>query len=199
FEFTPASDLSGALAAAPGAQGLLLDLDFRRTDPARLVDESGAARAQRGAGERARLSEVQGILILRALRSRGVRLPALLCADLDDAERTERLQSDLAPLEIVPGSEGVFAREHERRALAAPEQVLDTLAPDDSAHRPRRSGAVVAEKLTAQIAAHRLARRVREERLPEHDPLDLRDERAESDQSRHGGHRGIFRPIQERL
>ena len=39
FEFTPASDLSDALAAAPGAQGLLLDLDFRRTDPARLVDE----------------------------------------------------------------------------------------------------------------------------------------------------------------
>ena len=29
--------------------------------------------------------------------------------DLDDAERTARLQSDLAPLEIVPGSEGVFA------------------------------------------------------------------------------------------
>jgi len=109
FEFTPASDLSGALAAAPGAQGLLLDLDFRRTDPARLVDESGSAGAPRAAGERARLSEVQGILILRALRSHGVLLPALLCADLDDAERTERLQSDLAPLEIVPGSEGVFA------------------------------------------------------------------------------------------
>jgi len=119
FEFTPASDLSGALAAAPGAQGLLLDLDFRRTDPARLVDESGEAQPQRAAGERARLSEVQGILILRALRSRGVLLPALLCADLDDAERTARLQSDLAPLEIVPGSEGVFAiAERMRRATA---------------------------------------------------------------------------------
>jgi hypothetical protein len=109
FEFTPASDLDGALAAIPGAQGLLLDLDFRRTDPARLVDESGVAQPQRAAGERARLSEVQGIFILRALRSRGVLLPALLCADLDDAERVARLQSDLAPLQIVPGSEGVFA------------------------------------------------------------------------------------------
>ena len=107
FEFVPAGDLQEVLRAAPGAAGILLDLDFRRTDPARLVDESGAARAQLVAGERTRLAEVQGVLILRALRRRGVRLPALLCADLDDPAQASRLEDELRPLAVVPGSEGV--------------------------------------------------------------------------------------------
>ena len=110
FAFERAGHFAEALALVSRGRGLLLDLDFRRTSPALLVDE-------RGASAPSALAEVQGILILRALRSRGVRLPALLCADLDDAERTARLQSDLAPLEIVPGSEGVFAiAERMRRA-----------------------------------------------------------------------------------
>ena len=50
---------------------------------------------------------MQGILILRALRSRGVRLPALLFADLDDADRTTRLEAELAPLQVVSSSEGL--------------------------------------------------------------------------------------------
>jgi hypothetical protein len=107
FEFVPAGDLQEVLRAAPGAAGILLDLDFRRTDPARLVDESGAARGQLVAGERTRLAEVQGVLILRALRRRGVRLPALLCADLDDPAQASRLEDELRPLAVVPGSEGV--------------------------------------------------------------------------------------------
>lgn len=98
FEFVRAAGFTDALRALPGAAGLLLDLDFKRA--AALVDEHGAPASRAAA-------EVQGILILRALRSRGVRLPALLFADLDDAQRVQRLQSELAPLEIVSSSEGL--------------------------------------------------------------------------------------------
>lgn len=107
FEFVPAGDLEDVLRALPGAAGLLLDLDFRRADPAGLVDESGTARTRLAAGERSRLAEVQGVLILRALRGRGVGLPALLCADLDDPAQARRLEQELAPLAIVPGNEAV--------------------------------------------------------------------------------------------
>jgi hypothetical protein len=107
FEFVAAGDLQDVLQALPGAAGLLLDLDFHRADPARLVDESGIARARLAAGERSRLAEVQGVLILRALRGRGVGLPALLCADLDDPAQVQRLEAELRPLSVVPGNEGV--------------------------------------------------------------------------------------------
>jgi hypothetical protein len=98
FEFVRAAGFAEALQALPGASGLLLDLDFRRA--ALLVDEHGAPASRASA-------EVQGILILRALRSRGVKLPALLFADLDDAQRIGRLESELAPLEILSSSEGL--------------------------------------------------------------------------------------------
>ncbi|MFL5313227.1 MAG: hypothetical protein ACJ79H_22565 [Myxococcales bacterium] len=107
FEFVPAGDLQDALRASEGASGILLDLDFRRADPARLVDESGTTRARLAAGERSRLAEMQGVLILRALRGRGSALPALLCADLDDPSQARRLEEELKPLAVVPGSEGV--------------------------------------------------------------------------------------------
>ena len=116
FEFVPASDLQEVLRALPGAVGLLLDLDFRRADPARLLDESGTARPRLAAGERRRLAEVQGVLILRALRGRGVTLPALLCADVDDPAQAQRLEQELAPLAVVPGNESV-ARIGERLRL----------------------------------------------------------------------------------
>ena len=107
FEFVPAGDFQTALRCAHDACGIILDLDFRRTDPALLVDESGASRGRVSAGERNRLAEVQGVLILRALRARGVALRALLCADLDDAAQARRLEDELRPLEIVAGSESV--------------------------------------------------------------------------------------------
>jgi len=116
FEFVPAGDLQDVLRAAGEAKGLLLDLDFRRADPARLVDETGTARARLAAGERTRLAEVQGVLILRALRGLGIALPALLCADLDDPAQARRLEEELKPLAVVPGSEGV-ARIGERLRL----------------------------------------------------------------------------------
>lgn len=107
FEFAAAANLQDVLGLAPGASGIVLDLDFRRAEPARLVDESGTAHPRLAAGERTRLAELQGVLILRALRRRGIALPALLCADLDDAAQARRLEAELAPLSVVPGSESV--------------------------------------------------------------------------------------------
>jgi hypothetical protein len=100
FRFARAGHFAEALALAPGAHALLLDLDFRRTAPALLVDE-------RGRPDPRCALEVQGILILRALRSRGVTLPAVLFADLDDRAHAAMLESELAPLRIVPSSEGL--------------------------------------------------------------------------------------------
>jgi hypothetical protein len=100
FTFARAGHFAEALALLPQAAGLLLDLDFRRTAKSALVDE-------RGAPAPASAAEVQGILILRALRGRGVKLPALLFADLDDAARATRLETELAPLRIVSSSEGL--------------------------------------------------------------------------------------------
>ena len=107
FEFVGARDFATALRCATGADGIILDLDFRRTEPAQLVDESGSSHAQLPPGERRRLAEMQGVLILRALRRRGVAIRALLCADLDDPAQVRRLEDELRPLEIVPGSESV--------------------------------------------------------------------------------------------
>jgi hypothetical protein len=100
FQFVRAGHFQQALALAPGAEGLLLDLDFRRTPLALLVDESGAPDPRAAA-------EVQGILILRALRARGVKLGAILFADLDDAAHAERLEAELTPLRVVPASVGL--------------------------------------------------------------------------------------------
>jgi hypothetical protein len=113
FRFARAGHFAEALQLAPDARGLLLDLDFRRTPPALLVDETGAPAP-------ARAAEVQGILLLRALRSRGVKLPALLFADLDDPERAARLQIELAPLQIVPSGEGLPRIAERLREISAP-------------------------------------------------------------------------------
>jgi len=107
FEFVPAPDFAGALDACAGADGLLLDLDFRRTPPERLVDEAGASSPTRDAGARRRLAESQGILVLRALRGQGVTLPAILFADLGDPEQARFLERSLAPLAIAPSSLGL--------------------------------------------------------------------------------------------
>ena len=106
-ELVPATDFDSALEASAGARGLLLDLDFRRTPTERLVDESGATSPARDAGTRQRLAASQGILILRALRARGVRVPAILFADLADAEQARILERSLAPLAIAPSSLGL--------------------------------------------------------------------------------------------
>jgi len=106
FELLPARDFSGAAAAAPAADGILLDLDFRRTPPDQLVDERGPAPTPLDAGTRARLAETQGILILRRLRAGGVALPAVLFADLDEAQRAF-LERTLAPLTVAGSRLGI--------------------------------------------------------------------------------------------
>ncbi len=101
FDFLPAQDWAEARAAAAGAAGVLLDLDFRRTPPERLVDERGPAPTPLDAGTRARLAETQGILILRQLRAAGIGCPAILFADFEDAEQRRYLEATLAPLTIA--------------------------------------------------------------------------------------------------
>ena len=100
FDFLPAHDFEEARAAAAEADGILLDLDFRRTPADRLVDEQGPAPSPLDAGTRARLAETQGILILRRLRAAGVARPAVLFADLEDGQRTF-LERTLAPLSVA--------------------------------------------------------------------------------------------------
>ncbi len=105
FRFLRAGSFGEVLAGLAGpVQVLVLDLDFRRTPPALLVDERGEPVP---AAEAARVAAVEGILLLRALRARGLRLPALLCADLDDPEQEQRLCQELSPLEVSPSTEGM--------------------------------------------------------------------------------------------
>lgn len=106
FDFLPARHFAEALGVAAGADGLLLDLDFRRTPPENLVDERGPAPAPLDAGTRARLVETQGILILRRLRAAGMTTPAVLFADLDDGQRAF-LERALAPLTVADSRLGL--------------------------------------------------------------------------------------------
>jgi hypothetical protein len=107
FDFLPAHDFDEARAVAADADGLLLDLDFRRTPADRLVDEQGSAPAPMDAGTRTRLAETQGILILRRLRAAGVALPAILFADLEDTAQLAFLTRTLAPLTVAGSRMGI--------------------------------------------------------------------------------------------
>ena len=107
FDFLPAHDFDEARTALADADGLLLDLDFRRTPADRLVDEQGPAPASMDKGTRVRLVETQGILILRRLRAAGVALPAVLFADLDDAGQLAFLTRTLAPLTVAGSRLGI--------------------------------------------------------------------------------------------
>lgn len=107
FDFVAAPDFAAARAAVQGADGLLLDLDFRRTPPDRLVDEQGRTAAALDAGTRSRLAETQGILILRRLRDEGITTPAILFADVDDPGQAAFLRRTLAPLSLASSRLGV--------------------------------------------------------------------------------------------
>jgi hypothetical protein len=113
------SALTAALGAHASARGLVLDLDFRRTPAAELVDEAGAALVSPSAGEQQRVAAVQGLFILRALRGRGVALPALLCTDIDDPAQLAHLEQELSPLAVVPSSESLPRLALRLRTLAA--------------------------------------------------------------------------------
>jgi hypothetical protein len=119
FTFVGAPDFARAAAEARDACGLLLDLDFRRTPRDRLVDEDGPAPASLDAETANRLAAAQGILILRQLRAAGATLPAILFADLDDAEQARFLEATLAPLVIVSSHTGLREIAALMRAAAA--------------------------------------------------------------------------------
>jgi ParB-like chromosome segregation protein Spo0J len=102
-----------------GGLGILLDLDFRRTSAADLVDEEGATHDLLADGERRRLADMQGILILRALRGAGISAPAILFADLDEPSRGDYLECTLAPLSILPSSASLLSIAQHIRALTA--------------------------------------------------------------------------------
>jgi len=117
FRFLRAGSFAEVAAALAGpVRVLVLDLDFRRTPPALLVDEEGGPVP---AADAARVAAVEGILLLRALRARGLRVPALLCADLDDPEQERRLCAELAPLEISASTEGMPDLARRLRRLSA--------------------------------------------------------------------------------
>ncbi len=108
YDFVRASYLAeaeGHLDPAPMA--LLLDLDFRRTAAKFLVDEQGLTAPDRSPAENARLMPDQGVLILMALRKRGVCTPAILFADFNDPARDGFLCRQLAPLWVIPSHVGM--------------------------------------------------------------------------------------------
>ncbi len=122
FRFLRAPSLGalvGLLGDGDAPAGLVLDLDFRRTPLADLVDESGDRLHDAGDGERRRVTAVQGLLILRALRARGVLLPALLCTDIDDPHQLAQIELELAPISVVPSSESLPRLVARLRAIAS--------------------------------------------------------------------------------
>jgi hypothetical protein len=120
FAFHRVQDHAAALAAcANGPAGILCDMDFRRVPAERLIDEAGNRAAGRAHDDVRRLAEMQGALILRALRAAGVTIPALLFVDLDDPARVHFLEQSLAPLVVVPSGEGLVTLAARLRSWAA--------------------------------------------------------------------------------
>jgi hypothetical protein len=111
FTFERVTDAAALLAAAAAgpAAGVIMDLDFRRTPDELLVDENGGTGLALAPEDRSRLTESQGIFVLRALRRAGCRLPAVLCADLDDPAQVAFLERTLGPLAVAPSSESITA------------------------------------------------------------------------------------------
>lgn len=103
-----------------GVAGLLVDLDFRRLPPSDLFGEDGPPARAPSPEEGARWSAAQGILILQDLRRRGISLPALLFADLDDSAQAAYLERTLAPLAIVGSREGLKQLGARLREMATP-------------------------------------------------------------------------------
>jgi hypothetical protein len=110
-------------ARSSGAVGLLVDLDFRRLPAADLLGEHGRPERPPSPEERARWSATQGILVLQYLRERGIGLPALLFADLDDHEQAAFLERTLAPLSVVSSREGLAQLAARLRAIATTAQL----------------------------------------------------------------------------
>ncbi|MBN1606832.1 MAG: hypothetical protein JW940_09365 [Polyangiaceae bacterium] len=110
FEFVATRshhELSDRLGSSQPVAGILLDLDFRRTPLADLIDEKGQALACAASQVQHNLIAQQGICILAALRREGCPTPAILFADLESPAQNDYLTGRLGPLEVVPSSVGL--------------------------------------------------------------------------------------------
>ena len=123
FQRVPDGRSAEQVLQAGAVAGLLLDLDFRRTAPELLLGEAGAPPHAPTPDERARWSASQGILVLQHLRCRGLQVPALLFADLDDREQVAFLEKAMAPLSIVSSREGLAQIAARLQALAEGRQI----------------------------------------------------------------------------
>lgn len=110
FRFVRSASLQallGDLAQHAPIAGILLDLDFRRTDEALLVDVEGRANNCQSKAESARLAANQGIFILSALRKREIDIAVLLFADIGDAAQRAQLERRFSPLYLVESHVGL--------------------------------------------------------------------------------------------
>jgi len=110
FEFMSApnfSTLVAKLAQHEPVTGVLLDLDFRRSDRASLVDEHGRSIAQAGKESLTQYIVNQGLFILAGLRELGIATPILLFADIDDVQQHAYIKRTFAPVELVPSHVGL--------------------------------------------------------------------------------------------
>ncbi|HEY5955984.1 MAG TPA: hypothetical protein VIV60_05500 [Polyangiaceae bacterium] len=110
FDFTACRDFDTLLVEldrSHDASGILLDLDFRRANPAGLVDELGRPIGPVGKERILRYASNQGLCIVSGLRHRGHRQIVMLFADIDAAQQREFLTREFAPLELVPSYVGL--------------------------------------------------------------------------------------------
>jgi hypothetical protein len=110
FQFIQSRDfetLVNHLESYQPIAAILLDLDFRRANYNKLVDESGQTVANVTKEQLARFVSNQGIAILAAIRKRGIQTKVLLFADLDDSKQQEYLERTFAPLELISSHVGL--------------------------------------------------------------------------------------------
>jgi len=109
FEFIAAADypaLLELLELGEAYSGILLDLDFRRTESARLVNEHGQSPGRISREALTQYVTNQGLFILASLRERGATQSVLLFADIDDAQR-HYVERTFGPVEVVPSHVGL--------------------------------------------------------------------------------------------
>ena len=122
FDFISAADypaLLELLELGDANSGILLDLDFRRTESTRLVNEHGQSPGRISREALTQYVANQGLFILASLREMGVMQSVLLFADIDSAQRhyVERI---FGPVEVVPSNVGLRELKHLLTKLCTP-------------------------------------------------------------------------------
>jgi len=110
FDFIQSRDYATLLTHLEQYQpiaGVLLDLDFRRTETSRLVDVGGRPVSHLGREDLSRLVANQGIAILANLRREGWRTAVFLFADIADLQQREYLVERYPPVELIDSHVGL--------------------------------------------------------------------------------------------